>query len=256
MLLKQQPPLEQCLPDLRDWFDSDLGQQLLSAEQILLDRLLPTLFGYHLVQISIDSRLDLGRESPIKHRMRVSPVAELGMSEHTLIAKNEELPLEHNSCDVVILHHALDFAQSPHQVLREAARILRPGGHLILLGFNPVSSWGLYRALRWHKNELPWSGHFISQHRLRDWLVLLELTEVRALSGYFALPFQRTKWRENSFFCERILRRYGKRNGAFSIQVARKDVAGIMAIKPRWQRRRLINLPIAEPTARANKIGR
>ena len=51
------------------------------------------------------------------------------------LPKNEELPLEHNSCDVVVLHHALDFAQSPHQVLREAARILRPGGHLILLGF-------------------------------------------------------------------------------------------------------------------------
>ncbi|WP_315983155.1 methyltransferase domain-containing protein [Aliamphritea spongicola] len=151
MLLKQQPPLEECLPALREWFDSDLGQQLLDAEQALLDRLLPTLFGYYLVQISVDNRLDLGRESPIKHRIRINPVIELGMNEQALVAKNEELPLEHNSCDVVVLHHALDFAQSPHQVLREAARILRPGGHLILLGFNPVSTWGLYRALKWQK---------------------------------------------------------------------------------------------------------
>ncbi len=250
MAFKQQPPLATWLPELRGWFESDLGQQLLSAEHALLDRLLPTMFGYHLVQMSIDNRLDLCRESPIKHRVVINPVIELGLSDSSIIAKNEELPLEHNSCDVVLLHHTLDFAQSPHQVLREASRVLRPGGYLIIIGFNPMSWWGLYRVLKFDKQTVPWQGHFISHQRINDWLTLLELTEVRILSDFYQPPFEKESWRQRSRFLQAASRRCSDKSGAFMLQVARKDVAGMTPITPLWKRRKLINLPLAEPSAR------
>lgn len=250
MSFKQQPPLSDWLSELRNWFDTELGQQLLASERALMDRLLPTMFGYHLVQISIDNRLDLARESPIKHQIMVNPIIELGLNDSSLIANNEEIPLAHNSIDVVILHHTLDFAQSPHQVLREASRILRPGGYLLHVGFNPMSWWGLYRSLKFNKQTVPWMGHFISAQRMHDWLALLELTEVKVISDYFELPFEKTTWRQRSKVVKSLTRRCSSHCGAFMLQVARKDVGGMTPIVPAWKKRKLINLPLAEPTAR------
>ncbi|MCV6612795.1 MAG: class I SAM-dependent methyltransferase [Amphritea sp.] len=250
MGFKQQPPLSEWLPELRAWFASELGQQLLHLERDLLDRLLPTMFGYHLVQISIDNRLDLGRESPIRHQIPINPIAELGLPDTAIIARNEELPLEHNSIDVVVLHHALDFAQSPHQVLREAARVLRPGGYLVNIGFNPISWWGLYRRLTFNKQDVPWQGHFISPQRMHDWLALLELTEVKVISDYYALPFEKASWRQRSSAIQSLTQRCSSNCGAFMLQVARKDVGGMTPVIPVRSKRKLINLPLVEPSTR------
>ncbi|MDQ2895727.1 MAG: class I SAM-dependent methyltransferase [Actinomycetota bacterium] len=45
----------------------------------------------------------------------------------------EQLPLVSASADVVLARNSLDYVESPEQVLREARRILRPGGTLIAL---------------------------------------------------------------------------------------------------------------------------
>ena len=44
---------------------------------------------------------------------------------------------------MVVLQHGLDFCLSPHGLLREAARSVRPGGYLLISGVNPWSTWGL-----------------------------------------------------------------------------------------------------------------
>ncbi len=45
------------------------------------------------------------------------------------------LPLGDGSADTVVLHHLLHFAQSPERTLGEAARLLRPGGRLLIVDF-------------------------------------------------------------------------------------------------------------------------
>lgn len=250
MVFKRQPPLDEWLPELRQWFATDLGQQLLASEQALLDRLLPTMFGYHLLQISIDNRLDLVHESPVRHQVKVNPRTELGLPDSAVIARNEELPFENNSIDVVVLHHVLDYAQSPHQVLREAARVIRPGGYLLNVGFNPISWWGVYRKLKFNKNTVPWQGHFISPQRMHDWLALLELTVVKELSDYYPLPFEKESWRHRSRLLDALTRRCSSHCGAFMLQVARKDVGGMTPIEPVKKQRKLINLPLVEPSTR------
>lgn len=45
----------------------------------------------------------------------------------------EQIPLVSNSADVVLARNSLDYVEDPEQVLREARRILRPGGTLIAL---------------------------------------------------------------------------------------------------------------------------
>jgi ArsR family transcriptional regulator len=47
------------------------------------------------------------------------------------------LPLDDASADVVILHQVLHFAHSPAQAISEAARLLGPGGRLLIVDFAP-----------------------------------------------------------------------------------------------------------------------
>lgn len=47
----------------------------------------------------------------------------------------DALPLPDASADCVILHHLLHFAHAPQRTLGEAARLLRPGGRLLVVDF-------------------------------------------------------------------------------------------------------------------------
>jgi ubiquinone/menaquinone biosynthesis C-methylase UbiE/DNA-binding transcriptional ArsR family regulator len=48
-----------------------------------------------------------------------------------------DLPLANNSFDVVILHQVLHFLDDGGRAIREAARVLRPGGRLLVVDFAP-----------------------------------------------------------------------------------------------------------------------
>ena len=48
-----------------------------------------------------------------------------------------ETPFEQSSADLVVVHQVLHYLENPQAVLAEAARILRPGGRLLLIDFAP-----------------------------------------------------------------------------------------------------------------------
>ena len=47
------------------------------------------------------------------------------------------LPLADGAADVAIIHHVLHFAQAPEAAIAEAARVLAPGGRLLIVDFAP-----------------------------------------------------------------------------------------------------------------------
>lgn len=47
------------------------------------------------------------------------------------------LPLADGAADTAIIHHVLHFAQQPGAAIREAARVLAPGGRLLIVDFAP-----------------------------------------------------------------------------------------------------------------------
>ena len=48
-----------------------------------------------------------------------------------------DLPFEDKSADLVIIHHVLHFLEAPRRAIAEAARIIRPGGRVIVVDFAP-----------------------------------------------------------------------------------------------------------------------
>jgi SAM-dependent methyltransferase len=243
-LLQEQVDIVDGQNVLCQWFDSPVGQAVLQAEKQLVSHHLGRMFGYHILQLGCSSRHSMIADSPVGHKVIFSP--EFDGQSRLPVADDEQLPLANDSIDVVLVHHALDFTRDSHTLLREATRVLRPGGQLLILGFNPLSLWGLKKLLK-IKSEVAWSGRFISQHRVSDWLKLLELRVEKVEYGLHFLP---SRWRKAA--SQAGTQSHGGRftspfGGAYLV-ISTKRVLPITPILPKWRplRPRATALPAAE----------
>jgi len=170
-------PLSRGALDL--WLRSPRSQRLLALEEQQVRLQLPEVFGRHVLQIGswgIDGQLVASAET--LHKGVLGTVS--GEPASALIDP-ERLPLMSKSVDAVLLPHTLEFARSPHNVLREANRVLNDRGRLFVLGFSPWSAWALRNRFGLRHRAFPRGAQFHSVGRLCDWLELLdfEVTQVR-----------------------------------------------------------------------------
>lgn len=235
---------------MRDWWSSPLGQSFLAIETEEVKKVVPKLFGYHLLILGEPQLIQCISESPITHRVWIHPQTIAIETGSPLNARPDKLPILSDSVDVVYLAHCLEFINNPHEVLRESFRVLVPEGYVIISGFNPWSSWGMYRWVMRYIKRLEWDGRFISVTKLKDWLSLLGF-DVMRVRGYFFRPpvshpgmLQRLKWLE-------LLRRWcWPFFGAGYVLVARKRVIMLTPIRPVWQKsRQLVPTGVVEPVA-------
>lgn len=249
---------------LRRWYQQPLGQMVLAHEHELLEQLLPGLFGYHLLQLGETLGTAHLAASRISHRMVMldesaesdvspdPPVAQSGLE--YLRGYAAQLPLASDSLDVVLLPHLLEYAREPHQVLREVERVLIPEGHLLLFCYNPLSLFGLRRLLQGWRDEAPWSGHFYTPSRLKDWLSLLGFDTVLLRHYFHRPPLQHPPTMSSLSRMETLGQRFWPPLGGAYMLVAKKRVTTMTPIKPRWRTaRRLINVGLTEPSARRDK---
>lgn len=90
-----------------------------------------------------------------------------------ICAKTYSLPIQSESMDLVIVPHMLEFDARRFQTIREINRVLKPGGELVVLNFNPISPYVRFQFLWDRQLSDSWQAHFITRSRMRDWLKLL-----------------------------------------------------------------------------------
>lgn len=167
---------------LEAWLSSPRGQGLLALEAQEMGRLLPEIFGRHVLQIgNWGLNAELLTSAETLHR---AVLGTFGGAASAAVIDPESLPLMEKSVDAVLLPHTLEFARSPHNVLREANRVLNDRGRLFVLGFNPWGGWALRNWFGLRHKAFPSGARFYSAGRLHDWLSLLdfEVTELRRYS--------------------------------------------------------------------------
>ncbi len=230
----------QQLPELRLWCRQTLGQQLSIAEQAALCELLSDIFGYHLLVLDPTCQPQALDASRIMHRVVQSRTGEGLESPPGILASAENLPVQSDSVDAFVLPHVLELAADAHQVLREIDRCLVAEGHVIILGFNPYSWWGLRRLLFGWRGHVPWSLKFYGLPRLKDWLSLLGFDTIKTRYLFPHPPWQYGAVHLKETFLHRFHRdRWPWLAGSY-VLVARKRVATLTPIKPRWRPRRSV----------------
>lgn len=235
------------LAELESWYARENGQYLLTTTRQALRDALDTSFGYHILQLGITGGQQLAAASPINHRIYASERSAPNVS---LICQGDELPLDSDSIDTVIAHHSLEFAENPHQVLREIQRVLTPQGQLLVVGFNPYSLLGMSSALRGLSRNSLWRQHRpVSEKRLTDWLHLLGCEVQGSIRLYGVPPVGRGRLRRWLIRADRWTRTHNLPSGGIYIVHAIKQVSAIH--RPRRQLRlrseRLIGLAVPKP---------
>ena len=231
------------LEGAEQWFHGPLGQLLLSRQQQLLEEELQRLFGGYLVHYSAVPGPAV-KAAHIQRSVRIgAPLAGVEIA-----CEEQSWPLGEHAADAVVLQHGLDFCLSPHGVLREAAFSVRPGGHLLIVGFNPWSLWGLRH---WVARDAWRQARCIDPGRVSDWLHLLGFALEKRRFGCYRPPLRSPRWQARLGVIEPWADRWQLPGGGFYLLVARKLVAGL---RPLPQPRRATLAPLrAVPVA---KVGR
>jgi SAM-dependent methyltransferase len=231
------------------WFQSALGRSLLADQRSNIYEKIHRLFGYHQAEIGVSHRVPVGNPSSLGHKFYVLPEWEPELPENAIVSSSRELAIESETQDVVILHHALDFSDAPHQTLREAARVLKSSGTIVIIGFNPLSSWGM-RKLLGRSPQAPWNHRFISGKRIEDWLNLLDFKLDPTNYHYYGLPFNNGGLLRRFLWLDKILNTKVPL-GAYYLISAQKQLGARINQYSRWRRRaKVVGMPLANSTSK------
>lgn len=245
---------------LSHWLTRWPGRLLLEAEQGEFDRILPDLFGFHLLQVGAIGGCDLSAASRIRHRVVLDCGEEVGVGAGvrgpgagSCLCDAEYLPVANDTIDVLLLPHALEFTPDPQRVLREGERVLVSGGHMLITGFNPLSLAGLCRGPLSLWRRPPWNGRFLSPQRLCEWLELLGFEVLEARCLVYRPRIDRVaanRLRRVDRFGQWVLPAFGRNY----LVLARKSAGAIIPLQGRLRRRAPL-LPVVQPSPGSPRTG-
>lgn len=231
-----------------DWLTGPMGQALLASETQAAEQALGQIFGLHLLQIGSWGAPDqFLRFARTRRQALISATGEPGVHARS---RPSRLAIASDSVDAVFLPHTLETDAEPHQVLREAERVLVGEGHLIVLGFNPWSPWGLRHFLS-RRGFPAGTRRFIPEKRMRDWLSLLGMRVGPTLRCGYGLPFDKESVQRRSVRMARAGSRYWPRCSGVYVLVAQKRVYSVTAMRPQRVRRPRVAGGLVEPTTRS-----
>ncbi|SFB85594.1 Methyltransferase domain-containing protein [Marinospirillum celere] len=237
---------------------STLGQEVLATETRMLKPLLENARGYHLLLLGSLPGEAILKDAGIRHHLEWRPSLEVAEKDSCLIADPAALPLPDDSMDLVILQHSLELFARPHALLKEAARVTLAKGELILIGFNPVSLWGLARMLPAFMQAEPLrnlkQADLISQAKLADWLEFLDLKKESEQQLFHRPPCNRLRIQQKlRSWDERLDNKDWPLAGIYLLRIKKRIGSPLRPI-PAWKKTGWLPLqPVSSPTRNSLK---
>lgn len=215
------------------WYQGSVGQRLLAVERACVNECLDQAYQPSLVQIDGGARSALfdAEQRQCKSALLLSQQA-ISATCASVQVTLSDLPLQPESVDWLLLHHALELSPDPHRLLRESVQALRPGGQLMIVGFNPQGVWGWRRWLGIHSPIQ--TGRWLPLSRVEDWCHLLECDAVHKQWLYHGGLSQTPRWLASWHHVQHWLYQRWPRLGPVYVLVVRKHQL-IKPTGPRWK---------------------
>lgn len=103
-------------------------------------------------------------------------------------AKAEKLPFDDSSFDFVLIVVTICFVQDPIQALREAKRVLKPGGYIIIGMIDKESFLGKLYESKKKESKFYRHANFYSTRQVLDWLKKLKYEHIKTCQTIFKNP--------------------------------------------------------------------
>ncbi|EDP46264.1 class I SAM-dependent methyltransferase [Rickettsiella grylli] len=212
--------------------------------------------GQHLLLLGPHLLLGL-TASPIIHKIVISsePRQLTDKIDYAYLeSQYTHLPFANDSVSLILMPHTLDVRKNTAQaILTEAWRVLIPNGHLILLGVNPTSLWGLYRLFSITKKKPILGKHFHTIQTLCQWIHHLG-GEIQHIESFLFRPplssppglwvFKKLAW------LERLSPWLIPYMGGIYLIIAEKRVKRLNGLGLVWQFPPVLNNKLLAPNAR------
>ncbi len=192
--------LEELAAEYDRWYETPLGA---FAEQQELMALQQVLEGLEKGKVIVEVGAGTGRVAAWLARqgfpvIAVEPAAAMrrygerrtaGLPVQWIAAHAYMLPFPDSSQSAVLFFATLEFITEPQRALREAVRILQPGGLLLLGLLHAHSPWAAFYCWLGRRGELPWSqARFYTPEEMEQYVGIP--AEVRA-EALFCAPVAR-----------------------------------------------------------------
>ncbi|MGQ8365633.1 class I SAM-dependent methyltransferase [Glaciecola sp. 1036] len=221
------------------WDNLSQGSRVREELELALAPIIERVFGYYLVKLGgLTNELNL-KSCPIKEKVNfaLNPTTDAH-----IVGRSCQLPFQNNSVDAFVVLAELDFAQDPHQIIREIDRAITSDGQVIIAGFNPFSLAGIFKYLPINRRNLLHQGRFFTSARIKDWLQLLDFDVVKQEQIVYSSLFTRVSFGKNRPFFSKLdqklngfCKRYLPWFSSMYILVAKKREVPLSPIKKQWQ---------------------
>ena len=241
--------------DLRQFYHTRLGKLAQEAIAMALSSLWSDLPGERLV--------GLGYAVPYLNRFRADaertfafmPAGQGAVNWPTLEASatalvfDEELPLSDASIDRILMIHSLEYAENPRETLKEAWRVLAPGGRLVIAVPNRRGVWA-------RLEHTPFgSGTPYSRNQITGLLREASFTPGAFAEALFFPPSRHKAIQSMARTTERLGRRYWPLFSGLVIVEAQKRLYQGLPVAERASRRVFVPVLAPQGASRTSRMG-
>lgn len=214
---------------LQAFYQTPLGRLVWKAVSQEVQSYTAEFLGHQLLTLgTLDLRDCLG-VCPIMTRFSVAKAAS-SASNVSVYAELDSLPFVDECMDVIIVPHVFECLEAPERVIHELNRVLMPQGHLLMIGFNPASLWGLLQPCQ---ALLPFRMQTLRVGAVRHLLAATQCVVDTMTTCYFGPPAKHSTPGRAKVW--ETLGRLGWPSwGAVYVIQAHKQVCPMTPIRPKW----------------------
>jgi SAM-dependent methyltransferase len=208
-----------------NWFKSKTAKSLIAQEKIIIDKFTEDKFGYFALQLG-EPFDDFLQNSRIAKHLFTDGVL------RNICFDPSFIPITDESIDLIICPHVIEQGYNK-RMFDELFRILIPGGHLIIISFNPFSFAGIRNFFSFSM-QFPWNSKFVSMSEVQIQLIDAGFSISEAEISNYQLIFSDDNYSFSSSF-EKIGNRWLPLFGNLYFIVVQKKVISLTPIKPKWK---------------------
>jgi len=180
------------------WFKTPLGAYVLDAEKRLLKRVLPIEKNLRVLDLGCGTGVftkelvKFGRKKTFAldiSKGMINLAKEKKLPVYFVLGDAQRLPFKNSSFDLVVSVTVLEFVKEPFLLIKEAYRVLKPGGTLVLATMNDKSLWFLAKKLKSIFVDTAYRrAKFFSPSKLKELLLKAGFKDISCYGVIFLPP--------------------------------------------------------------------